>query len=97
MLRLMQAAMVFSGTLLAGSFFGAPPAVAPVHADALSGASDPAYASEMRAPIDPKKKKAGEACKSASECQKHQTCEKDGDKEVCKEPPRPSLPPGTAT
>lgn len=97
MIRFLQAALVFSGTLLAGSFVGAPSTVSLVRADSMFSAGEAVQASRMRAPIDPKKKKAGEACKSASECQKHQTCEKDGDKNVCTDPPEPPLPPGAVT
>ena len=35
---------------------------------------------------DPKKKKAGEECKATSECQRHHTCVKSGEKSVCTAP-----------
>lgn len=35
---------------------------------------------------DPKKKKAGEECKATSECQRHHTCAKSGEKSVCTAP-----------
>lgn len=43
----------------------------------------------VTAPNDPKKKKAGEECKSSSECQHHHSCEKAGDKRVCTAPVMP--------
>lgn len=46
---------------------------------------------------DPKKKKAGEECKTSDECQRHHSCKKDGDKGVCTAPPRHKIPPGAVT
>lgn len=54
-------------------------------------------ASEMMIPDDPKKKKAGEECKTSDECQNHHSCKKEGEKSVCTAPPRPKLPPGVVT
>jgi hypothetical protein len=54
-------------------------------------------ASEVYEPEDPKKKKAGEDCKSSDECQKHHACTKSGEKNLCIAPPRPKLPPGVVT
>ena len=55
-------------------------------------------ASEMAPPPDdPRKKKAGEECQSADECQVHHSCTKSGDKNVCTAPPRRKLPPGVVT
>ncbi len=63
------------------------------HAGAKMRAAD--EASEV-AP-DPKKKKAGEECKTSDECQRHHSCKKEGDKGVCTAPPRPKMPPGVVT
>lgn len=41
---------------------------------------------------DPKKKKAGEECKASSECQRHHTCDKRGQKKVCTAPERFEMP-----
>lgn len=66
------------------------------HAGAKMRAAD--MASEMpEAPPDPKKKKAGEECKTSDECQRHHSCKKDGDKGVCTAPPRHKIPPGAVT
>lgn len=43
----------------------------------------------MAAPHDPKKKNAGEECKSSDECQRHHSCEKAGEKKVCTAPVMP--------
>lgn len=48
-------------------------------------------------PPDPKKKKAGEDCKSSDECQRHHSCQKSGEKGVCTAPPRSKIPPGAVT
>lgn len=61
---------------------------APAHAGAASQPA-PVY--------DPKKKKPGDACKTSDECQRHHTCTKVGDKNVCQAPPPPVLPPGVVT
>ena len=85
MLRSLKAAMLFSGALLIGAALGATSSV------------PPASASEAAMPHDPNKKNAGDPCKSSDECQKHHTCAKVGDQNVCKAPPRPRLPPGAVT
>ena len=86
-------AVLVSGALLAGLWLGAA-RVAPVHA----GATSELEPKKEAAPVyDPKKKKPGDACKSSDECQKHHTCAKVGDKNVCQAPPRPPLPPGVVT
>ena len=54
-------------------------------------------ASEVYEPMDPKKKKPGDECKAAEECQRHHSCTKQGDKSVCTAPPRPKMPPGVVT
>ena len=41
---------------------------------------------------DPKKKKAGEECKASSECQRHHTCTKSGEKSVCTAPKYDNYP-----
>lgn len=46
----------------------------------------------VTAPNDPKKKKAGEECKSSDECQRHHSCEQAGDKSVCVAPKLSDLP-----
>lgn len=86
MFRSLNLVALFSGALVLGAVMGMSSTIKPAHAGAMA-----------RPPHDPKKKSAGDACKSADECQKHQTCEKVGDKQVCKEPPMPSLPPGAVT
>ena len=43
-------------------------------------------------PHDPKKKKAGEECKTSDECQAHQRCQKHGEKAICTEPVRVMIP-----
>lgn len=66
------------------------------HAGAKMRAAD--MASEMpEPPLDPKKKKPGEECKTSDECQRHHSCKKDGDKGVCTAPPRHKIPPGAVT
>lgn len=67
--------------------------VSSTHAGAKMRAAD--EASEV-AP-DPKKKKAGEECKTSDECQRHHSCKKDGDQGVCTAPPRHKIPPGAVT
>lgn len=54
-------------------------------------------ASEAYEPFDPKKKKPGEECKTSDECQRHHSCNKEGDKNVCVAPPPRKLPPGVVT
>lgn len=60
-----------------------------------AGASqDQAEMAGMKAPAmhDPKKKKAGESCKSSDECQKHHSCDKIGAKSVCTAPEPLNIP-----
>ena len=97
MIRSLKAAAVFSGALMVGTFLGATANFSRAYADAAPGASAPVAKSEAQMPNDPKKKQAGEACKSNDECQKHHTCAKAGDKSVCQAPPRMRLPPGAVT
>jgi len=100
MLRSLKAAMVFSGALLVGAWLGAASQVSPAYADAAPGVTGPAAQglSEAAEPApDPKRRKAGEPCRSSDECQRHHTCAKVGDKNVCQAPPRPRLPPGAVT
>lgn len=54
-------------------------------------------ASEAAEIIDPKKKKAGEECKTSDECQRHHACAPAGEKNVCTAPPRPKHKPGVVT
>jgi hypothetical protein len=46
----------------------------------------------MEAAPDPKKKKAGEDCKTSDECKRHHTCNKAGEKSVCTAPPYAEIP-----
>lgn len=64
---------------------------------AYAGASMRAADQASEAGPDPKKKKAGEECKSSDECQSHHSCTKTGDKGVCTAPPRQKIPPGAVT
>ncbi len=64
---------------------------------AYAGASMRAADEAMEPAPDPKKKKAGEECKTSDECQRHHSCKKDGDKGVCTAPPRHKIPPGAVT
>lgn len=100
MFRSFTAATVFSGALMIGVFLGATSHAAPMCEDGISGMSIPSVQEAKEAPPppdDPNKKKAGEACKSSSECQKHHTCTQVGDQSVCQPPPRHRLPPGAVT
>ncbi len=87
---------VFSVALLAGVLLGASSQRATAQESAVAELA-PQAVSEMRPPHDPKKKNAGDVCKSADECQAHHTCEKVGDQQVCKAPPPRRLPPGAVT
>jgi len=62
-----------------------------------AGARADMAAEMQQEPNDPKKKKPGDECKSADECQRHHSCEKVGDKNVCKAPAPHKLPPGVVT
>lgn len=84
--RSLKTVLVLSGSLLVGTWLGATSRVPPAHAGAA-----------VQEPLDPKKKKAGEPCKSSDECQKHHRCVKVGDQSVCQAPPPPRLPPGAVT
>lgn len=46
----------------------------------------------MTEPNDPKKKKAGEECKTSDECQRHHSCVKNDDKGICTAPVRVNIP-----
>jgi hypothetical protein len=86
MLRSLKAAVLFSGALFIGASLGAGLAVPSARAGATA-----------QPPHDPNKKNAGEPCKSSDECQKHHSCAKVGDKNICQAPPPPRLPPGAVT
>jgi hypothetical protein len=86
----------FASALLVGASLGEAVQVAPAHARVVTDSGSTAV-SEMQAPHDPKKKNAGDPCKSADECQAHHTCEKVGSQQVCKAPPPRKLPPGAVT
>lgn len=93
---------VLSSAVLCAAVLGlgahAAPNQAPAKEPAVAPAGKALPAGDRPAPqYDPKKKLPGAACKTADECQKHHTCEKVGDKQVCKEPPEPELPPGAVT
>jgi len=93
MLRSVNVVSLFSAALLSGALLGASAQLASAHASDLG--SQPAR--PVKEPHDPKKKNAGDVCKSADECQAHHTCEKVGDQQVCKAPPPRRLPPGAVT
>ena len=100
MFRALRAAVLFTGALALGAFLGTTDSVSRAHADALlspaSSTMQPAGAA-AEPPHDPNRKKAGEPCKSSDECQRHHSCAKVGDKNVCTPPPAPRLPPGAVT
>lgn len=93
--RSLSVAMGLCGALVLGALLGG--GALPARADRGSAGPAGQSLSEMAPPHDPKKKNAGDACKTSDECQPHHTCTKVGDKSVCKAPPRPSLPPGAVT
>jgi hypothetical protein len=98
MFRSLKVAAVFSGALVAGIFLGATSNFSRAYADTAPGAASPVGKSQAKEPApDPKKKMAGEACKSSDECQTHHTCAKVADKSICQAPPRNRLPPGAVT
>lgn len=89
---------LLSSALSVGGWLGLAAQAAPAHAQTLTWTGQAIPAGAGPSPqYDPKKKLPGDVCKSADECQKHHTCEKVGDKQVCKEPPPPPLPPGAVT
>lgn len=63
---------------LAGSLAAIPPQIK------ADQAMEPADA--------PKKKQAGEECKTSDECKRHHRCEKSGDKKVCTPLPLRDIP-----
>jgi hypothetical protein len=81
--QLQLIAMVLALFFTIGSVYAAP---------AMRMASEAVYE-----PLDPKKKKPGEECKSSDECQRHHACKKIAEKSVCTAPPRPKLPYGAVT
>src|SRR5262249_18551636 len=98
MFRVLKTAAVFSSALLFGAFLGATSSVS--RADALLSLPAPSMhtvGAAAQPPHDPNKKNVGDPCKSSDECQKHHTCAKVGDKNVCQAPPAPRLPPGAVT
>ena len=99
MLRSIKAVFLFSGALMAGTWLGATAYAPRAHADEVrsADAAPMRSASEMQVPNDPKRKQAGEPCKSSDECQRHHTCAKVDGKDVCKAPPPRRLPPGAVT
>lgn len=46
----------------------------------------------MESPTEPRKKKAGEECKTSEECRRHHRCEKVVDKNVCVAPELREIP-----
>lgn len=95
--RPIHAALVLPGALLIGLICGAGSPLPRAFADAGPASGAARRASQAQQPVDPNKKMPGEACKSSDECQRHHSCEKVGDKSVCKAPPPPKLPPGAVT
>lgn len=93
MQRSVNVVSLFSAALLSGALLGASAQLASAHASDLG--SQPAR--PVKEPHDPKKKNAGDACKSSDECQPHHSCVKNGDKSVCQAPERSRLPPGAVT
>ncbi len=66
-----------------------------IYAGVSAKSADRSMAEYSTAPIDPKKKKAGEECKAADECQRHHSCVKTGEKSICTAPQHfnpPSIP-----
>ncbi len=59
---------------------------------AYAGAPIQAADALMEPAPDTKKKKAGAECKTSDECQRHHTCSKAGEKNVCTAPPRVEIP-----
>ena len=100
MFRALKVAMVLTGALCLGAFLDKMSSASPAHADGLltlpSPNMQPAGAT-AQPPHDPNRKKAGEPCTSSDECQRHHSCAKVGDKNVCQAPPPPRLPPGAVT
>jgi hypothetical protein len=100
MRRSVKAVTAFSFALLLGAPLGVTSSVSPARADArleLPDSNMRAVSEQPEPAPDPNRKKAGEACKSSDECQKHHTCAKVDGKNVCQAPPRPRLPPGAVT
>lgn len=99
MFRSLHIAVAFSGALFFGGILGATTgsAYAAVELDPSTFAPAAQGMGEAKeAPPDPSRKKAGEACKSSDECQKHHSCVKVGDQNRCQAPPS-RLPPGAVT
>ncbi|MBL9003903.1 MAG: hypothetical protein JNJ46_06635 [Myxococcales bacterium] len=92
----MNVVSLFSAVLLSGALLGASVQHASAHGRAV-GELGPQPARPVKEPHDPKKKNAGDACKSSDECQPHHSCVKNGDKSVCQAPERSRLPPGAVT
>lgn len=99
MSRSLHIALCFSGALFFGSFLGAVTgsahAAVAVDPSTLTPGAQDAHAVKQPPP-DPTRKKAGEACKSDDECQRHHSCVKIGERNVCQAPPS-RLPPGAVT
>lgn len=57
-----------------------------------AGISKHAADMRMQEAHDPKRKKAGEECKSSDECQRHHSCVKSGEKSICTAPPSVNIP-----
>lgn len=56
---------------------------------AYAGPTPHSTAAPIQASPDPKKKKLGEECVSATECQAYHICLKTGEKSICTNPPLP--------
>jgi hypothetical protein len=100
MIRSLKAVTVFSSALMIGIFLGATSQVSRASTDSILGVTGQPAQRQSQSPappLDPKRKKPGEACKSPDECQRHHTCAKVGDQNICQAPPSHSLPPGAVT
>lgn len=97
--RSLHLACGFSFALFLGGFLGAATGTAQAAIGLDPSTLSPAAGdveSVKQPPPDPNRKKAGEACKSSDECQRHHSCEKVGDQTRCQAPPS-KLPPGAVT
>ena len=97
MSRSIHTILACAGALALGVWLGSSPSSASAQskAQAAIAASGESGATQVKEPPpDPKRKRAGDACKTDDECQRHHSCVKTGDKGVCT---APQLPPGTVT
>jgi hypothetical protein len=100
MFRALKSAVVFTGALGLGAFLGTLSSASPAHANGQLTLPSPNMqraGAAVQPPHDPNRKNAGEPCKSSDECQRHHSCAKVGDRNVCQAPPPQRLPPGAVT